>query len=158
MWRVSLVTWSIASTRAVRRWLEAPGANVTSITDTGRSGGTQYYYQVYSWNNDGANTPGVIVARTLSDQPNAPMMQSAAGQSSTSVKVTWIDRSTTETGFRLYRYNGAGWDLAGTTAANATSFVDTGRTPGTAYVYLVTSYATSGESWAPDAIWAPTLP
>ena len=136
----------------------SPGQNVTSITDTGRALGTQYYYQVYAWNNDGANTPGVIVAKTLSDHPNAPMMQSAAGQSSTSVKVTWHDRSGMETGFRVYRYNGVGWDLAGTTTANATSFVDTGRTPGTAYVYLVTSFNATGESWAPDAIWAPTLP
>lgn len=135
------------------------GPNATTFTDTGRSPNTQYYYQVFAWNESGSNSPGTtLVATTTPGKPSPPAVQSAAGRSSSEIKVTWVDRSNNETGFRVLRYNGVGWDLVAQTGPNVTSIVDSGGGPSTSYVYLVTAINAAGESWAPDAVWAPTLP
>jgi len=74
------------------------------------------------------------------------------------MKLTWVDRSSNEVGFKILRYNGTSFDLAGTVGVNVTSFVDGGRAPNTSYVYLVAAYNSFGETYAPAGIWAPTLP
>lgn len=58
---------------------------------------------------------------------------------SSSVKLTWSDRSSTETGFQVYRatsLNGA-YTLVTTTAANATTYTVTGLTGNTKYYFKV---------------------
>jgi hypothetical protein len=42
-----------------------------------------------------------------------------------------VDYTSTETGFKIYQWNGSALVLRATVPANTTSFVDTGLTPGT---------------------------
>lgn len=57
---------------------------------------------------------------------NAPSGVTAAGLSDTSVRVNWVDNSTNEDGFNVYRSNqqGAGFVKIGSVAADVTEFVD----------------------------------
>lgn len=64
--------------------------------------------------------------------PAAPTSLAAA-QADTGVTLTWTDNSANETGFKVYR-DGA---LIHTTAANVTSYLDTGATTGTEHSWYV---------------------
>lgn len=69
----------------------------------------------------------------------APTTSSAVAFSPRRIDVTWNDPSTSESGFRIERSadGGSSWTLAGTTAANVTSFFDRGLEPGSTLVYRV---------------------
>lgn len=63
------------------------------------------------------------------------------------IKLTWSDKSTNETGFKIERKTGTEtYAIVGTTAKEITTFSDTGLTPGTTYVYRVYSYNSAGNS------------
>ena len=69
----------------------------------------------------------------------------------TSVKLTWKDNATNETGFKVERFlvGGSSWTLVTTTEANATSYTDTSAKAASSYVYRVkatNSYGTSAAS------------
>lgn len=59
--------------------------------------------------------------------------------SSNKIKLTWSDRSFNETGFEIWRSTSAAgtYALAGTTAANVTTYIDNGLTFGVKYYYQV---------------------
>lgn len=60
----------------------------------------------------------------------------ATGNASNSVLLSWIDNSSDEGGFEIYRKTGdEDFILAFTTGANVESALDTGLTPGTTYTY-----------------------
>ncbi len=81
---------------------------------------------------------------------NAPVAASglnATTASTTQINVTWSDNSNNETGFRLERRIGSGsWSTVTTTAANATSYNNTGLTPATTYEYRVYAVNVAGDS------------
>jgi uncharacterized protein (TIGR02145 family) len=67
--------------------------------------------------------------------------------SSTAIDLTWTDRSTNETGFKIERkLVGGTFEVVGTTATDIASFSDTGLTPSTIYIYRVYSYNEGGKS------------
>ena len=67
--------------------------------------------------------------------------------SSTAIDLTWTDRSTNETGFKIERMLvGGTFAVVGTTATDIASFSDTGLTPSTIYIYRVYSYNEGGKS------------
>jgi len=71
--------------------------------------------------------------------PAAPTGLTATPTSATQINLAWTDASSDETGFEIERATAAGgpWTLLTTTAANATSYNDTGLTTGTTYYYRV---------------------
>ncbi len=81
------------------------------------------------------------------------------------IKLTWQDNSTDEAGFRIQRRRdgSARWVEIGTTAANATSFSDTGLKPNTTVHYRVRAFRRIGfsdfsnEAMATTAGMAPTV-
>jgi len=79
--------------------------------------------------------------------------------SSTEIDLTWENNSTTATGFTIERSTGGGAFAAiGTADGSATTYNDTGLSPGTDYNYEVVA-TTSSESSAPSASTdAVTLP
>jgi regulation of enolase protein 1 (concanavalin A-like superfamily) len=73
----------------------------------------------------------------LSAPPAAPTNWQTPFVSDTRVRLTWTDNSNDETGFEIIRYGDAVVVVAGTTAANVTSFDDVTLRPGTRYLYRV---------------------
>jgi hypothetical protein len=77
-----------------------------------------------------------------------PTGLSATATSNTQVDLKWTDNSTAETGFVVERDTSASFaaPTVTTTAANATTYSDTGLTPGTKYYYRVKAQGTSAQS------------
>lgn len=91
--------------------------------------------------------------------PAAPSGLSAAAAGSSSINLTWTDNSTNETGFKLERKTGSGGtyaEIAGSIAANATSYSNTGLTASTTYFYRIRSYNTAGNSSYSNEVSATT--
>jgi hypothetical protein len=64
-----------------------------------------------------------------------------------SATLSWIDNSTNETGFKIYRkVDGGTFSLFQTVAANTTTWLNTGLATGHTYYYHVTAYNDKGES------------
>lgn len=82
--------------------------------------------------------------------PAAPSSLVATAHSSTSIGLTWTDNATDETGFIIERSttSGSGFTSIATPAADATSYTDTGLTPGTTYYYRISAANASGQSTA----------
>lgn len=112
-------------------WTEigTTSANVTTYPNTGLAASTAYYYRVRAYNGSGNST--------YSNTANATTLAAAS-----SVTIAWDDNATTESGFRVERSpNGStGWTEIGTTAANVTTYQNTGLAVGTTYYYRVRAY------------------
>ena len=72
----------------------------------------------------------------------------ASAVSATRVTLAWSDQAATETGFVIERQTGASgaWTTVATTAANVTSFTDTGLQPETGYTYRIKALYPGNES------------
>ncbi len=82
------------------------------------------------------------VPETPSTVPEAPSGLSANSLSVSQIHLSWTDNSSNETGFKIERSpdGSSGWTQVQLTAANATSWGDTGLTIGTTYYYRVRSF------------------
>jgi hypothetical protein len=74
-----------------------------------------------------------------------------------SVDLSWDDNSDNELGFKIERKDDslhipAPWVLIDSVVANATTFTDTGLTPGTAYSYRIYAYNDFGNSAYSDSV------
>lgn len=80
--------------------------------------------------------------------PSAPSSLSAAAVSSSQINLSWSDRSSNETGFKVERRLGSSgtWAQIASRAANVATYSDTGRAAGTLYQYRVRAYNASGDS------------
>jgi len=80
--------------------------------------------------------------------PTAPSGLAAVSNSPTTVDLSWTDNSGDETGFEVERsLTGiGGWSLITTTAADATTYQDTGLSEGTEYFYRVRAINGEGNS------------
>ena len=102
---------------------------------------------------------------TRSSSFPSPTGLTATAVSFQEIIVSWQDNSTGETGFSVQRRVGSStrWVEIGTTAANATSFSDTGLEPVTTYHYRVRAFKPIGfsgfsnEAMATTAGLAPTV-
>ena len=134
-------------------WTEiaALGANVTSYQNTGISASTTYYYRTYAYNKTGnssySNTASATT-QTAVTIPNAPSNLTATAVSSSQINLSWTDNSTNETGFKVERAISASGPFSqiGTTAANVTTYQNTGLTASTIYYYRVRANNTAGDS------------
>ncbi len=83
-------------------------------------------------------------------KPDAPSEVNAVADGSTKTIITWVDNSTSETGFEILRsvnVNGPFVKVGGV-AKNFTSFNDSNLQPSTLYFYQVKAISASGESAA----------
>jgi large repetitive protein len=80
--------------------------------------------------------------------PTAPATITASVVSYDKVNISWSDNSANETGFQVFRSTAlAGpYTAAGTTAANITTFQDTGLNGSTTYFYQVVALSATGPS------------
>lgn len=79
--------------------------------------------------------------------PNAPAELKAQTNSSSSISLTWTDKSYNENGFRVFRKkSGGSYTLAATLPAESVGFLDTGLSPGTQYSYKIKTFSNMGES------------
>lgn len=124
--------------------------NITTFQISGLTTGQTYYYAVTSFNSSGESPlSNQASATTVSaNVPAAPSELTAVATSSTQVTLTWVDNSNNETGFRVSRKTAAEgvWRVIGTLAAGTRTARNSGLTAGTAYVFRIVSYNSSGES------------
>jgi hypothetical protein len=111
--------------------LASVSVSASSYSDTSCTDGTKYYYKIKSvvagdtyWSNEDNATTTLPAPSGLSGTSN---------DAGTAAALVWIDNSTTETSFKVYK-SGA---LIYTTAANAETYAATGLTPGSTYSFYV---------------------
>jgi hypothetical protein len=108
---------------------------VYTYTGNGHGGGdTNLYFYL---------PPGVFPT------PAGPTGLTATAVSSSQINLTWVDRSTTEQGFKIERSTGAGsgtFAQIATVGANVTSYSNTGLAGSTTYSYRVRAYNAAGDS------------
>jgi FtsP/CotA-like multicopper oxidase with cupredoxin domain len=131
---------------------------VAAFSDTTVVPGQSYLYQVYAFNANGNSLPSNSVqADPPPVLPADPTNLTATTVASTQVSMAWTDQSNNETEFRIERSdNGGAWNMVGQTAANVTTFSDTGLTPTSNYSYRVYAYNTVGYSLNPTNVIAVT--
>ncbi|MBN1676816.1 MAG: fibronectin type III domain-containing protein, partial [Kiritimatiellae bacterium] len=120
--------------------IATPSANATAYTDSGLLSGTLYYYMVKATNGAGDSPYSNVAGATTGESaPTAPGSLAAASQSATSIRLTWADNSSNETGFKIdWRQSGTDtWERIATPGANATAYTDSGLASGTLYYYMV---------------------
>jgi subtilisin family serine protease len=130
--KIETSTWSL---------LKTTGAEVKNISDTaapGNASATIYQYYICAYNDSG-KSPSSNTAIV----PYKPTNLSAIpGSSSSSIKLTWSDKSNNETGFEIYRKAGVcksanAWKLIKTVGANIKTWTNTGLNSGNKYSYQV---------------------
>jgi hypothetical protein len=86
----------------------------------------------------------------LPTAPTAPSNLAATATSSSQINLTWTDNSNNETGFKIERATNSAFTqnltLVATTAANATSYSNTGLSAGTTYYYRARATNAVGDS------------
>ncbi len=122
-----------------------------------------YYYRITAFDSENNKDVG-SECRITAVLPQAPASLSLSLESNTQIKLSWIDRSTNETGFSIERKTGTGsYVLLGTVAANAVSYEDNTVSSDYTYTYRVwanshfgNSAASSNEvTIAPNTVKAP---
>ena len=155
--------------------LSSTSYSTSTITLSGVPGTT--YRLVFSWKSDVsdiANPPAALDEVNLTSRlpilaDAAPITFTATSVTQTGMTVNWVDNSTNETGFRVYRstdnitFTQVGANITSTTSAGtgtAYTSTQTGLTFGTTYYYKIVAYV-EGES-APllgtQATLSPILP
>lgn len=129
-------------------------------------GATSYYRitAVDATGNESVAATGYAFRAASGAVPTAPSSLAAA-PSTASVKLTWADNASDETGYLIERQNADGsYSQVGTAGANATTYTDSGLTSGQTYVYRVraqNSFGPSGYSnvvTSTTTLVAPTAP
>ena len=129
--------------------IDQVGPNMQSYTDSGLAPNTKYFYRIRATNGtiDSAysNTPS---ATTLLNAPAAPSNLTITSVLSNQISLSWSDNSNNETGFKIQRKTGVEGTYADirTTAANVTTYADSGLTDGTLYYYRVSATNATGDS------------
>jgi hypothetical protein len=121
------------------------GSGTAYVGFTGGSGGESAIQNILTW----------TYSPTSSNVPAAPSSLTAAAASGTQVNLAWTSNSTNQTGYQIDRATDSGFTqnlVTQTASASATSFVDTGLTPGTTYYYQVRAINAAGSSANSDAV------
>lgn len=117
-----------------------------------------YTFRVAVYNNSGDTAySGSITASTLAPSPLAPSNVTVTAVSSTEISLSWIDNTSDEIAFKVYRECGDfGSCLLATLPANSTSWQAVGLVAGETYYFWIV--ASSSASYSSPAIAGTTLP
>jgi len=127
------------------------GANIVTYQDTSVCNATSYSYRIRAyrtsplWDSDYSST-----ASAATSSVTAPGSFAATAVTDTRTDLSWTDNTTDETGFRIERCAGQGcsnYAEITTTAANATTYSNTGLTPSENYCYRIRAYKTATCGW-----------
>ena len=125
-------------------------ANVTIYSDTGLPPASTWHYRVRAYNSSGASAYSNVDSATTLEavtQPVAPTGLIVDNVSESSIRITWNDNSSNETGFRIQRSTDqTAWSLIVTVPEGTTSYNNTGLSANTTYFYRVYAYNTAGNS------------
>ncbi len=139
------------------------GANSTSYADnTGLIANTTYYYRIRAYNLGGDSLySDEANATTLPLPPNAPTNLAAVTTSSSSIVLTWVDKSNNESGFKIERKTGNctstnAWAEIATTSANVKSFINNELNANTQYSFQIKAYNSGGASGYSNCVSATT--
>src|SRR5439155_20333842 len=135
-------------------WQATTGSHVTNYSDAGLTPKTQYCYQVRAFKTSGPNTSYSPFSQTacattpVIPVPAAPSGTDAKPAYSTAVDVSWIDNSSTATGFRVERSLdlGSTWTSLRTVGANVTSLQDYQVASEQRVCYRVVAFNALGDS------------
>ena len=141
--------------------LARTAANVAQYVDISLTPATTYYYRITAVNDDGRSVPTAVETVTTAPPsvavPSAPSSLAGTVLSSTSVKLTWNDNSSIETGFRVERsVDDVHFFAIGNLGPNAMTFTDSGLAAGTTYYYRVFAVGTAGDSAASPEVTVKT--
>ncbi len=130
-----------APTASVTQILEAMTSTGVAVTDT-RVNLTKPRLQI------DAAVDLLRTGSSTSDRPQAPTTLTATARGESQIDLSWQDRSTNETGFRIRRQNGGtgSWLTVATVAANQTTWSNTRLVTGVTYKYQVVAFNAQGES------------
>ncbi len=117
-------------------------ANTESFIDNDLLADHLYTYKVEAANNAGNSQAVTTTFSTNNAPPFAPINLMAIEAGSSSVKLTWNDRSSNEKGFHIYRNS----ILIKTLPAESITFTDTALGQNTPYSYIVRAFNDYGES------------
>lgn len=137
------------------------GANAETYTDTGLSPSTTHHYRVRAFDADtGLSSDWSNVADATTDEelppppppdpPTAPSGLRATATSISSIGLSWIDNSNTETGFTIeHSLDNSNWSAETNVGANVTKYSDTGLSPLSKHYYRVRAFdASTSSSWS----------
>jgi fibronectin type 3 domain-containing protein len=141
-------------------------AKATSYIDPQLLNGKTYSYEVVASNTVGNSADSNLATVSVPTVPTPPTNLQLTQLTSTTVGLAWsMSPTDNQTGIRIYRRDTTTslYSLIATLPATATSYTDTGLTPGTIHDYDVNAYNIGGYS-GPESIEvtlltvAPTLP
>ena len=128
--------------------LVSAGANSTSVTDSVPAE-LNVCYRVSAF---GAAGVSPTSAADCTAAPAAPSMLESSSDLQ-AITVNWMDLSTVEDGYAVFRLNSSGvWMQLASLAANATRYRDAAVMPGVTYRYLVRAMKDSGYSDASASV------
>jgi bacillolysin len=126
--------------------LTTTAAGATTYNDLAASGNTSttpYSYYIKACH--GSVCSAQTKTATLPYKPVSLKATKGTGK----INLSWTDKSSNETGFQVYRKDGAAaWTLIKTTAANAVAYSDTAVTSGHTYSYKVRAMFKSASPFA----------
>lgn len=115
-------------------------SNAMYHLDTGLAPNTRYVYRIKAESSGGINTSSYTPEFSVtSTQLEVPTGMTATATSNSAVELKWIDNSSTETGFEVWRKAGdAGrWEKLAAVRRNSTAYTDEEAVPDTRYYYKV---------------------
>jgi Secretion system C-terminal sorting domain len=121
-----------------------------TYTNTGLTANTTYFYKLRAVINSPAQQTAfttVVSAKTHTLFTNPPSGLTAVKLTSVSIKLDWVDNSTTENGFEVYQAINSStgpFVLIATTAANIRTYTNTGLAAGNTYYYKVRGIKKTG--------------
>ena len=137
------------------------GPNVQTVIDSSLSGNTEFFYRIRAFNNGGeSGYSNVTNTRTFPNPPAKPASLVAAPVSNTKIRLTWLDNSDNEAGFRIERKIGVAGIYAqvATAGANAKVFTDSSLAANTGYFYRIRAFNLGGVSSYSNETTTKTLP